>query len=120
MAPRGRGNYLFSVPNIRNASTPRANPHGDNGRYRFGYFVSLNPALRLSLMSELPPDPPKTTIPEVKQIAACYGYGSGVADSIYALCVDGSIWARLVTRDSRWEQVSLEMTEIVEERKSGL
>jgi hypothetical protein len=67
-----------------------------------------------------PPTDPATTIPEVKQIAACYGYGSGVADSIYALCVDGSVWARLVTRDSRWEQVSLEMTPIVEGRKTEL
>jgi hypothetical protein len=52
MALGGGSNYLFGLPDPWHASTPRTDPHGDNSRYRFGYFVSSNSTLRIPMTAE--------------------------------------------------------------------
>jgi type VI protein secretion system component VasF len=53
-------------------------------------------------------------LPKVQQIAVAHGYGDSVADTLYALCVDGTIWGRGVRHDDRWHELSLETEPIAE------
>lgn len=60
-------------------------------------------------MPEPPPEVPPS-LPEIKQIAVCHGYGDNTADTLYALGTDGSIWVRSVRRDSNWQLIEMSVT----------
>jgi hypothetical protein len=49
---------------------------------------------------------PVGDIPTPVFISASHGYGDNNADTLYAICNDGTLWARSIKRDSGWQSVS--------------